>query len=251
MKRKPSDIKRKIILGFLSIGILLLISGILSSLELVRFQGYTQQMLRLNQKSSELSSRLLDAIQRQNVSLLQNITDTTSDYRHTIEAARKDFEIIHLQALTLDPDNDLLIKVTEAKKNYDDQIKSHQVDSMSVAWFNKLYRTHYAEVSRAIKAYIVDSQVKLIEHTEELNGNAYRSTMVGIIALISGGVLMFMFYYMIRKFFLDPLQEIRRSLNKYLQFNLPYEVTIITKDEMYDLNDKISQVITKANKGEK
>ncbi len=248
MKRKPSNIKRKIILGFLSIGILLLISGLLSSLELVRFQGYTQQVLQLNHKSSELSSRLLDAIQRQNISLLQNITDTTTDYNRTIEDARKDFENLHLQALTLDPNNQLLIKVTQAKKKYDQQIDSIKVESMGVAWFNELYRTHYADVSKAIKAYIVDSQVRLIGHTEELNANAYRSTMVGIIALISGGILMFMFYYMIRKFFLDPLQLIQKSLSKYLQFNLPYEVNIDTKDEIFDLNDKISQVINKTNK---
>ena len=63
-------IKNKIRLGFITIGILLFLSGIISSLELTRFNRATHNLLSKSQGSIEMSKQMLDAVQEQNTALL-------------------------------------------------------------------------------------------------------------------------------------------------------------------------------------
>lgn len=234
-------------MGFISIGTLLLISGLISSAELVRFQRYASQMMHINQNSIDFSKKLLDAIQEQNTALLISITDTTGVYNRVFDAARVEFDQIYDQVIEYDQDNPVLSKIKEANQKYN-TILIERGDSVTVEWFSQLYKTSYFDLTQSIKEYMVDAQNLIIHHTSVLEGNAYRSTMVGIIALVSGGILMLMFYFMINKFFISPVLHIKDELQKHLSHNLPYDVNIDTTDEIKDLNDKISQVVIKNNK---
>lgn len=240
-------IKRKIILGFISIGTLLFISGVLSSGELIRFNRTAYNIMQTNKNSIELSKRMLDAVQEQNTALLMSITDTMSIYDTMLSGAREEFNRSFTQAQMQLHNSPELRNIQQANQYYN-SVVNRRTDSVTMAWFSQIYKTSYYNLTHSIKELMVATQRDIIAHTETLENNAYRASMVGIIALAGGVLLMLLFYFMINNFFISPVLKIREGLKKSLSYHLPYDVKIDTKDEINSLNNDISQLISQSKR---
>lgn len=241
-------IKRKIILGFVSIGSLLFLSGIISTMELVRFNRSTYELLDLNRTNIELSKEMLDAVQEQNTAVLVNITDTTRTHHDEMLAvSRSQFNNALDRVSQSFSDYPKLQSLKDASANYNNTI-DNIADSVTVEWFSKVYKTSYYNLTNSIKEFMVGTQQQIIEYTSALERNAYRATMVGIIALAAGLLLVVLFYYMINKFFISPTLTIQRSLSLYLKTNITFDVPISSKDEITTLRDDILRLIQNTKK---
>ncbi len=241
-------IKHKIRLGFITIGILLFLSGIISSLELARFNRTTHNLLERSQGSIEISKQMLDAVQEQNTALLLSITDTsrTTVYDSLIAKGNRDFDrAFHsVQATLHDPAQ--LASIRTASQYYN-SIVSQVTDSTDIAWFTDVYKTSYYNLTHAIKEFMVQIQQRTIDYTAQLERNAYRASMVGIIALGAGILLLMVFYFMLNNYFIGPVLLITKSLKGYVNSRLPFEVTVGTQDEINTLKEYIAALVS-ANK---
>lgn len=240
-------IRRKILLGFFSIGVLLFFSGIISTLELVRFNEATYTILEKSRSSIELSKTMLDAVQEQNTALLMSITDTSSVYDSILKVSNSNFERALNTAKMEHADNEIIPLLEEARGYYL-QIIDQAKANPNLEWFSQVYKTSYYNLTYIIKEFMLSVQNQIIDYTDVLKTNAYRASMVGIIALASGIILMVMFYYMLNHFFLRPVLAIRRSLKLYLDNNIPFDIHITTKDEILELKDDVSELIDRSKK---
>lgn len=241
-------IKRKILLGFISIGTLLLLSGIISTLELVNFNRSTQKLLANNRANIELSKEMLDAVQEQNTALLLNVADSIhTRHNSMLMDAKEQFDSAYAQAVTKFGDSP---KLQLLKQTYDDysNVIAEINQTTTFDWFSKVYKTSYLSLTNAIKDFMVDTQQRIIDYTVELERNAYRATMVGIIALAGGLVLIMMFYYLINIYILAPIIAMHKSLNRHIELRMPFDVQISTKDEIMTLRDDINRVIEKTKR---
>lgn len=241
-------IKHKIQLGFITIGILLFFSGIISSLELAKFSRTTHNLLTRSQRSIEMSKQMLDAVQEQNTALLLSITDSSRSavYDSLIVKGDRDFVRAFRSAQNALRDPVQLEAIRTASQYYN-SIVSQVSDSTDIAWFTDVYKTSYYNLTHAIKEFMVQIQQRTIDYTAQLERNAYRASMVGIIALGAGILLLMVFYFMLNNYFIGPVLQITKSLKGYVNSRLPFEVTVTTRDEINTLKEYIAALVS-ANK---
>ena len=242
-------IKNKIRLGFITIGILLFPSGIISSLELTRFNRATHNLLSKSQGSIEMSKQMLDAVQEQNTALLLWITDSAHHplYDSLSAKGNQDFDRAFqtAQASTLN-EPEQLATIDRAFKNYM-QVVSQVTDSTQLSWFTDVYKTSYYNLTHTIKEFMVLIQQRTINYTAQLERNAYRASMVEIIALGAGILLIMVFYFMLNNYFVGPILQITKSLKGYVNNRIPFEVSVRTRDEINTLKEYVATLVA-ANK---
>ncbi|MFI3288187.1 MAG: hypothetical protein R3Y61_06905 [Rikenellaceae bacterium] len=249
-------IKRKIKLGFLCISILLFLSGMISIWELNRLNSSTSQLLIASKGNIELSKRLLDAVQEQNTFLLLSITDSTNNnYTESIEATRKSFQITlgELgQAFVNSPSaSKSLSNIKEAEAQYIALVNGTALEQRTTKWFVNLYGTKYSTLTVSIKDFMMNYENGLIDSAKTVEGDAVRASMIGVIALAAGLLLVVLFYFLLKGFFITPVLKIDHSLNRYVERGIPFSAQIQSKDEIQNLYENINIIISrsKQNRG--
>ncbi len=241
-------IRRKIKLGFFIIGILLFFSGVISSSELLRLNRATSDLLASSRGNIELSKELLDGVDIQNMSLLHSITDSTildrgllrvtrSKFDSTVSKIRKTFSLFP-QAMQS------VSKIERAATKYNAAIDIVSGE-VTLIWFIEEYSSKYTELTNAIKEFMIVNEENLLLSAKDVESNAYRASMVGIIALSAGILLLIIFYLMVSGFFLSPVLRIENSLRRYVERGIPYSVEVQTKDEIGSLHQSITILIDK------
>lgn len=242
-------IRRKIITGFISLGSLLFISGVISSGELFRLNRTTSDLLKRSQGNIELSKTMLDAVQEENTALLMSLSDTTAVSDSILAVQRTMFEgalqqtFAHFRQYELSTKE--LDKIESAANYYNSIIRS-MPDTLDVVWFSEVYKTTYHNLTSAIKDFMIDTQRDILSFATQIESNAYRASMVGLIALASGFLLIIMFFFMINGFFIKPVLKLRRALKNYLERSIPFDVQVATDDEISEIVKLTSQVIEKS-----
>lgn len=242
-------IQPKIRLGFITIGILLFLSGIISSLELAKFNRTTHSVLARSQGSIEILKQMLDAVQEQNTALLLAITDAkqVGIYDSLIAQGQRNFDRAFRKAQSSHYDPALLDEIRSTARYYN-SIVPQVADSIDIAWFTEVYRTSYYKLTHTIKESMVRIQQQTIDYTAQLERNAYRASMVGIIALGAGILLLTIFYFMLSNYFVGPVLQITRSLRGYVDSRLPFDVTVSTQDEINTLKEYVASVVNLSKK---
>lgn len=244
-------IKRKVIWGFICIGSLLFLSGIISSGELIKLNRTTSSLLSQSKGNIELSKTMLDAVQEQNTALLMSITDTTKTSDSLLHDALATFELSLTQTersfSAMGVDLPELQNVKRSAAYYNNVVITAR-DTVSLEWFSHVYKTTYHNLTGAIKDFMVANENHIVDFATQIERNAYRSSMVGIISLAGGVLLIVIFYFMLNNFFISPILRIVRSLKGYVERGVPFKADISTHDEMLILRDLINSLIEKSHK---
>ncbi len=235
-------IKRKIIIGFISIGTLLFLSGIISSLELIRFNSSTYSIMTDSRKSVENSANMLDAIQNQNTALLMSISDKSGVYDSIFTAESHDFKKSLSRVSSKLSTKEAVAGIVKTYKNYN-EVVNNRPPVITLEWFSDIYKTTYYNLTSAIKELLVQTQNSVINQTQELHENAYRASMIGIISLAAGALLMLLFFFLLNNFFISPVLKIHSELKRAITLKVPYKVTLDAQDELKLLSENIANLI--------
>lgn len=73
---------------------------------------------------------------------------------------------------------------------------------------------------------MISSQSVMDAKTAQLESNAYRATMPGIIALAIAIIIIVMFSYLIDLYYVTPVLKITEGLRNYLNSKIPFKVTM-------------------------
>lgn len=246
-----TGIRRKILYGFMILGVLLLFSGIISWFELSRLSRTTTELLEESVRDLELSKNMFEAVNQQNKALLVRVSSPGADSRETdslFRAGRADFDRAFREAEERNIHPRRLQRIAEAKNEYDRVLREVPFDSLE--WYNRNYKIAYYDLALNVKDFMIESQNTIDQNALKLENNAYRAIMPGIITLGIAIIIIFVFYVMIDFYYIRPVLKVKQGLSNYLDAKIPYNVQVEGRDEIKELSDQIATLVTMTRKKE-
>ncbi len=251
-------IKGKVLSGFVLLGLILFISGVMSMYLLTTVGKSVTGLLHENYKSIEISKNMLDALERENSGVLQVLAGNRDKGLAIVDEGRKLFENCIIDAkgnLTIQGEKELVDSIYLAHEKFDSLLNNLALRSVielsDRTWYVNQVNPSYNAVANRVKALMTINETAIIENASALENNAYRAIMPGIIAIVVGFFLTILFNLFINYYFLTPIVKLTRAVDDFVKHKIPFDVTVETKDEIGELRDAISTLVTQAKKGQK
>ena len=251
-------IRKKILFGFLVIGIVLLLSGVIAIYEFVRMRNTVHTLVADNIKSINTSNLLLEITDEYNFSLLRSMGEPES----------ADIPDINQDTRFRDYLENAMAKYTDvAEQNMADSVVYaytayiHVMKEAPMIWrgnyqdrrswyFDRMYPV-YMKLRGYIQKLILLSQKALTENSYNLSDSFYRSLMPCVVAVGVGIVLVILFVYFINFYFINPILLITRGISNYMMYRKSYNVTFENTDELQELNQSVAELVDINKKLEK
>lgn len=269
-------IRKRVLVSFLSVVVLLFFAGLVSLFELRRVSSDTEEILRASERNLELAKDMLDAAARQNKAVVHSVVFRQRDYDTVLMASiaelARTLEVVreaavseaYLDTLSASVENvqhltqEFLRLRTQDEaaadglKPLDDgdtlAMKSAAADFDGARWYAASYSKAYDKLTGSIKNYMISTQSSLAPRTEQLKRNAYRAVTPVLISLLVMIAIVLMLYYFVSAYLVRPVLAMNKSLGDYLRFGLPFRIKAEVKDEVGELKDRIDDAIQLAKK---
>ena len=252
MKHLEFGIKSKVFMGSTVIGIILLLSCVISFVEFERLSKYVSSVLADNIACVNTSRNLMNISEEYNTYILEQIGNDDSLTEIPELVGNEDF-VSNFENLkhhfTLEDEKEMADSVLYAFVAY-----MHVVNQAPEIWLNgytqrrEWYFNRLQGVYDKLRDYIQEltliSQNALAENYYNLNDRFYRSITPIIVAALVGIILVILFNYFINIFFIKPVISINKGLKSYREYNKGYDVKFdYGKDQMQELNENIKEII--------
>ncbi len=270
-------IRKRVLVSFLSVVVLLFFAGLVSLFELRRVSSDTEEILRASERNLGLAKDMLDAAARQNKAVVHSIVFRQRDYdtvlmgsiaemARTLEVVRREaVEQAYLDTLSASAMNVqrltqefLRLQAQRVASEASGRLELRGEDSLSMKsvemdfdgarWYAEAYSKAYDKLTGSIKNYMISTQSSLAPRTEQLKRNAYRAVTPVLISLLVMIAIVLMLYYFVSAYLVRPVLAMNKSLGDYLRFGLPFRIKAEVKDEVAELKDRIDDVIQLARK---
>ena len=271
-------IRKRVLVSFLSVVVLLFFAGLVSLFELRRVSSDTEEILRASERNLGLAKDMLDAAARQNKAVVHSIVFRQRDYdtvlmgsiaemARTLEVVRREAveqayldtlsasamnvqrltqEFLRLQAQRVASEASGRLELRGGEDSL--SMKSVEMDFDGARWYAEAYSKAYDKPTGSIKNYMISTQSSLAPRTEQLKRNAYRAVTPVLISLLVMIAIVLMLYYFVSAYLVRPVLAMNKSLGDYLRFGLPFRIKAEVKDEVAELKDRIDDVIQLARK---
>ncbi len=252
MKHFVLGIKSKVFLGSMVIGLILLLSCVISFVEFERLSKYVSSVLADNIACVNTSRNLMNISEEYNTYILEQIGNDDSLTEVPELAGNEDF-VSNFENMkhhfTLNDEKEMADSVLYAFVAY-----MHVVNEAPEIWLNgysqrrEWYFNRLQGVYDKLRDYIQEltliSQNALAENYYNLNDRFYRSITPIIVAAFVGIILVILFNYFINIFFIKPLMGINKGLKSYREYNKGYDVKFdFGRDQIEELNGNIKEII--------
>ena len=242
-------IRKKISLGFVVIGTILLFSSFIAIYELVSMRKSVSNLVSDNIVSINTSGLLLEVTDEYNFGLLNGLGNSAmasipefendtrfSDYIKTVKESYTTVKEKQMADSVLYAYTSYVIILKEApyiwQGNYQERRNWY---------FNRLYPV-YMTLRGYIQKLIDVSHEALAENSRNMRESFYRSIMPGVVAVGIGIVLIFLFNYFVYRYFIAPVLAVTKGISDYLSFNKSYNVQFDSNDELQELNRNVKEL---------
>jgi hypothetical protein len=113
------------------------------------------------------------------------------------------------------------------------------------SWYVDQYKVEHKNLSKQISKYMTGSQSTLGPDVSRLSHTARRAVTPVFISLLVMFVVVMMLYFFLKRLYVKPMLRINRSLGDFLTYKVPFDDSIECRDEIKELRDKVSTLITK------
>lgn len=263
-----NSLGRRLRVAFMSIILLLIFSGAMSLLELERVSHDTEEILMASKSYVDIASEMITALNEQNDAMIYMAVVGDERESHRINCLNS-IDRLHLAtenaysrmsvtntvaADTLRAHSERINKMANdyLNKRVHLEILEHEAtDSITPfntqIWYADKYKTQYLSMTRQIQRYMTGTNSTLGPEVNNLSHTARRAVTPVFISLVVMLVVMLMFYYFLKIYYLDPVVRINRSLGDYLTYKVPFDESIEARDELKMLRERIAQLISKLN----
>lgn len=252
-------VRKKVSLGFVVIGLILFISGVIAIFEFSRMSRSVTVLITKNMNSINTARALIDISDDYNfdllrhlgtdsVDILQNLPDKDSRFEDKLESIRESFTTISessvADSIKMVYDNYIAV-ISES-----DTVWTRQYSERRTWYFTELQPVYY-KLRSFINQLIELSQNELTLNSASLKDSFYRSIMPGVVSVGAGLVLILLFNYFINLYLISPVIRISKGIRSYRDMNKSYNVTIENDDELQDLNVQVKEIIDENKKMKK
>lgn len=251
-------IRKKIFFGFVIIGFILFLSGVISVLQLTQIGKSVTSILNENMLSIEISRHLTEEAQKQGRAVFRIVINQYEDGKGTISFDDRLFvKLIDSAAanITAHKEQEVIDSLRMAYNDF--RYNTLALDSLfalthvnKAYWYNNLYEPSFVRFIASIDRLEQVNQAAIFENSILLEKNFYRMIMPPIIAIIVGLVLIVLFHYFINLYLISPLLSIKKGIKLYVENKISYSVKVETKDELGELNQEVKRLVSLSKKKE-
>ncbi len=251
MKFKVHNIKTKVLLGCVLIALMLSLSGLVAFFEFGRMSNSVSTMISDNIFNSNASRKMLSYSDDFNMQVLQ-VLSNDEDYKLYSARYHREFGALleDLDNYNLSP-NDRLIRdsiiysyvaYTQVLKEVEPLMLEN--NTVRREWYFNRLQSVYDQFRYYLVSLSSSTQTSIAKNYTNLRDSLYRSIMPGIVAVVAGILLVFLFNYFLNLYVLTPIMKINNGLKKYKDHNKTYDVVVgADKDQLYELNKSIKELI--------
>jgi HAMP domain-containing protein len=210
-----------------------------------------QNLLDENYKSIDASSKMIEALERQDSGIILLILGDRSEGRAKIHEA----DSVFLYYLNIAQNNITI----EGEENYIGKIRTSYSEYKSIwikpivgtskegdiKWYYENHHQAFASVKQAVKELMMLNQKTMYETGSELKNRTNKAIMPGVVAVIAGIIFSLIFSYFIQYYVIKPISRMIKGVNDYNDFKKPFVVEIETKDEINELAQAIKTLFAK------
>lgn len=245
-------IKVKIILGFVILASLLVISGMISIYELTKLGDSVTTLLDDNYKSIEYAKNMSESLSHQKKSFLVAINEGTIPSFVQYDSAKVFFEDNLRKAsnnLTI-PDeiayvDSIAIMYSQFTKTADSLIAYHSFIRLDKYMSEILPQIEAVESK--IEELLTLNQQTLVQTASTLHHSPFRTILPGLIVIISSIAFAIIFNYMINYYLILPIIKITKGINDNIKYKRSFDITLDTKDEVFNLKEAVKNLINLKN----
>jgi hypothetical protein len=216
--------------------------------ELTKLGRSVKGLIYDNYRSIDYSRNMLNALEKQEKSLLLFAQGDTSKAFEKFYASQKIF-LANVDSaslnLTLKEELAFIDSVRICYSNF--QTKSEEIfrsSGFSLDIYLKEVYPCVSKTSEQVKNLITINQRGLFNSAAFLETSAQRAIMPGLIVILTSLIFTFVFTYLVHHYFVSPIIRLTKGINEYVKFNKPFDVPLETKDELSDLKQSIINLIS-------
>jgi hypothetical protein len=246
---KNMGIRLKVLLGFLILTIMLIISGSWSIYEMNRISSSVQDILDENYQSIYASKMMIEALERQDSAILLLLIGQEEKAREIIKSTDSLFQNYYQSAV-----NNITIKGEEIcldtisakykiiKKLTAEMIGGNYTTKNNLnLYFNNIHG-QFLSAKGEIEKLINLNDKSMYKTATDLRTRSKKAIMPGIIAIISALIFTLLFNYFLNYYIVNPIIKITRGIREYKMNKKPFDVSVETRDEIYDLVNSITDL---------
>lgn len=241
--------RRKISIGFISLALLLLFSGVISVYELRRLSNQAMELIELNSRNASLAQNMLKGLQKQNSVVLSVIFNDDLSNWDEYNLGRKMFDEAFSEVSRADVEKSDIALVETAKQNYRTVISDYMdgnSGNLNKEQFLETYLNAYYKLEQTLKSYIVSPESLLPTRTTSLEADIYKTITPSILTLAIAIIIVLMFYFFVDSYYVRPLTKIHKALKNNLSHNTPFAPNFESNnDELNGLREMISELTEK------
>ena len=249
---KLMGLRMKVLSGFLVLTLMLLIAGVWSVYELSSAGTSVQRLLDDNYKSINAAKNMVDALEREDNGLLLLLSGKQDQGRSIIESADSRFQQefnIAQNNVTILGEQANIDAIESRYKTYKDLWMKAVVDTSTerkLNWYFKEAHQAFLNVKSYVEKLMTLNDKTMYQTASNLKKRAHRAIMPGIVAILSAFVFSIIFNYFISYYFVNPVIQITKGLQKFIKTGEPLNVKTETKDELSALVTSIQQLVARS-----
>ncbi|MFP4556992.1 MAG: MCP four helix bundle domain-containing protein [Bacteroidales bacterium] len=241
-------IRTKIMLGFIILASMLFISGAISIFELTKLGHSIKDLLIDNYKSIDYSRNMLDALEKQEKSMLYLVEGNFIKSKGTFHKADKFFLENFENAKKNLTHKGELAYIDSIIQNYRPYAK-HAKDALhkeelTLSTYLSDFQPRAHITNKHVKNLITINQQGLLKSATFLETSAQRAVIPGLIVIITSLVFTFIFIYLIQHYFVSPIIKITKGINDYVRYKKPFDIQLETRDELWTLKESVTKLIS-------
>lgn len=243
-------LKKKISLGFVIIGTILLLSSVISLYEFISMRRSVSNLISDNISSVNTSRLMLEVTDEYNFDLLTSmgidstilVPDIVSDTRFTsyLNLVKDNFTTTQERVLA----DSILYAYTTYIHVVKDAANVWQGDyQQRRVWYFDTLHPIYTRLRGYLQQLAITAEKALEQNSINLSDSFYRSIMPGVVAVAVGLILVLLFNYYINRYYISPLQTISKGIANFISLKKNYTVEIDGDDELNELNTQVKELI--------
>lgn len=244
-------IRKKISAGFIAVSFVLFCAVVLNMFELKRMSFKAEEFINLSNQSTECATRMLDALQKQNIAVLNMLMVGDSIPSSEFTTGSMELRSVILETRNISPNNAALDSIETSLFKYHETIDHHvfsNTDTEEQSWFMNTYIKDYYSLDSAIKTYMTSSKSSVSRRISELEDNVYKTITPSVLTLLIAVIILLMFFFFIDTYYTKPVRRISTALDNTLKTRAPYQVKIEDQNEISQLNDNITELVNNIRK---
>jgi hypothetical protein len=242
------SLRWKILSGFLLLVLMLATAGLWSVYELSAARSVVQSMLDGNYRSIEAANEMRSALQRADSGSLLLLLGHAREGRLLMDSADSLFSAQFAIAsgnLTVEGEKDCLDRIRAQYGSYrarwDGLDAAAGGDARLDRYFNDAHQAYLSARDAVTELERINSR-SMYDTASTLRERTQRSVMPGIIAVVAALLFTLMFHFLLNVYVLRPITSINRAVKEFEQRGQPFDVRVVSRDELADLAESIRQL---------